>query len=168
MLLRVPSAGDLMPLSEEQTKLLKSDSTIINFLAENPKKVGSKAWERYEKYKAATTVGDATRLGAQWQDLSADFEKKYLHFKDVDMNPAVKRGAPEGTPDREGNARAKKPEPPSTPLALTHSSGSNVNQVEMSAATLSALRAMMREELALGIMDVEARLTRTVEDSFFF
>ena len=163
----VPSAGDLMPLSEEQTKLLKSDSTIINLLAENPKKVGSKAWERYEKYKAATTVGDATRLGAQWQDLSADFEKEYLHFKDVDMNPAVKRAAPEGTPDREGNARAKKkPKPSSTPLALTHSSGSNVNQVQMSAATLSALRAMMREELALGIMDVEARLSRTMENIF--
>ena len=113
--------GDLtgqMPLSEEQTKLLKSDSTAIKFIAENPKKMGSKAWERYEKYKTATTVGDATRLGAQWQDLSADFEKEYLQFKDVDMNPSAKRTAPEGTPDREGNARAKKQEPSATPLAL--------------------------------------------------
>ena len=44
-------------------KLLKSDTAAIKFMAENPKKVGSKA-------------GDATRLGTQWQDLSADFEEK--------------------------------------------------------------------------------------------
>ena len=140
-----------MPLSEEQTKLLKNDSTAIKFMADNLKKVGSKAWEGYEKYKTATTVGGATRPRAQRQDLSADFEKEYLHFKDVDMNPSAKRTAPEGTLDKEGNARA---EPSATPLALAmphhghSSSGSNINQVEMSAAAMSTLRTMMREELA--------------------
>ena len=99
-------------------------------------------------------------------------EKKYLHFKDVDMNLLAKWTAPEGTVDREGNARAKKPEPSATPFALAmphhghSSSGPNINQVEMSAAAMSTLRTMMREELALGIRDVEARLTRTMADSF--
>ena len=59
------------------------------------------------------------KLGAPWQDLSADFEKEFLNFKDADMNPCSKRAAPQGTPDREANTIAKtKPETTSEALEL--------------------------------------------------
>ena len=169
-----PSLLDLnMPLSAEQTQLLKTDGTEITFCEANPKKVGSKAWDRYDKYKKATTVGDACRLGAQWQDLSADFEKEILKFKDADMNPCSKRAAPQGTPDREASTRAKtKPETTSEALELakphgnlSNSSGTG-NQVEMSAATIAILRSMMREEIAHGMGEVEARVVRAVDETF--
>ena len=37
---------------------------LIQFQACNPKRCRAAAWERYEKYKVATTVGDAFKLGA--------------------------------------------------------------------------------------------------------
>ena len=73
-----------MPLSDLIAQGRKYSHRLLR--AESPKKAGSKAWERYEKYKSATTVGDATCLGAQWQDLSADFEKGFLKFN-VEVNP---------------------------------------------------------------------------------
>ena len=103
----IATSSSVMPLSEEQTRLLKTNETAISFKCENPKKPGSKAWERYEKYKAAETVGSAVALGAQWQDLSADFDKEFLRFKDAEMPAAAKRAAPEGTPDREAQNRSK-------------------------------------------------------------
>ena len=64
-----------MPLSAEQTQLLKTDGTEISLCEVvkhiRPKRVGSKAWDRYHKYKVATTIDEACRLGAQLQDLSA-------------------------------------------------------------------------------------------------
>ena len=70
----------------------------------NPKQIGSKTFQRYEKYKLAKSVDDARSKGAKWDDLTADFEKAYLKFtdaEDTDMGAAPKRAAPEGTPDRE-------------------------------------------------------------------
>ena len=115
-------------------------------------------------------MGDATCLGAQWQDLSADFEKGFLKF-DMEMNPSSKRAATEGTPDREAHARAKNtPETAAHALMLatpqtSNSSGAGINQVEMSAATMSILRNMMREEIALGIEGVETRVANKIDDS---
>ena len=45
-----------MPLSKEQMDLLKDGSTPIQFAKDNPKKVGSKAWDRYEQYKDANSI----------------------------------------------------------------------------------------------------------------
>ena len=42
----------------------------------NPARRGSERWTRYEKYKTATTVGEAKRLGSTSQDFSLD-EKAY-------------------------------------------------------------------------------------------
>ena len=64
-----------MPLSKEQMDLLKDGNTPIQFAKDNPKKVGSKAWDRYEQYKDATSIAQATEKKAGWQDLTADFEK---------------------------------------------------------------------------------------------
>jgi len=53
---------------------LKNPGTIIQIQKTNPQKPGSKVFERFDGYKTATTIGDATAKGANWQDLT-DFEK---------------------------------------------------------------------------------------------
>ena len=75
---RRTSRPGTLPPSEEQNKLLKTSETAISFRGQNPKKPMSNAWERFKKYKTPTTIGEATTLGAQWQDISADFEKEFL------------------------------------------------------------------------------------------
>jgi len=50
----------------------------VSFLQNNPKMVGSRAWERYEEYKRATTVTEALSLGASKGDISNDFKKGFL------------------------------------------------------------------------------------------
>ena len=65
-----------MPLSQTQIAALKCPETTISIQQENPKKPGTKAHERFEKYMGAETIGDAMSKGANWQDLSGDFEKK--------------------------------------------------------------------------------------------
>ena len=92
-----------MPLSEGQISALKNGATSISIQTENPKKAGSKAWERFEKYKHATTIAEAMGNSANWQDLSGDFEKGYMKIVDAGdetMTSSAKRSAPEGTPDR--------------------------------------------------------------------
>ena len=44
----------------------------IHFLARNPKRQKTAAWERYETYKVATTVGDALKLSATLVDIKHD------------------------------------------------------------------------------------------------
>ena len=157
-----------MPLSEEQTKRLKTDGTLISFQTDNPKKPGSKSWDRYEKYKASDTVGAASSLGASWSDISGDFERGYLTFKDEDMPGVSKRGAPNGTPDREAQNRAKhKPRDASSNplmLALPSETSSNTGsaQLEMSAATIATFRAIMREELCDFEQSISSRFETSV------
>lgn len=50
----------------------------ISFVAENPKKLGSDAFERYAKYSSARSVQEAVRLGAWKGDLKYDESKGYL------------------------------------------------------------------------------------------
>ena len=138
---------------------------------ENPKKPGSKAWERFEKYKGAHTIAEAQTHGAKWEDLSGDFEKDYMKFTDlhdVEMVSSTKRAAPSGTPDREAESRAKQSYTELVPKALntemTRSDAITTNKVEFSAATMSALRTMMREEINRGVTDMEAKLMTKMED----
>ena len=90
----------------------------------------------------ATTIGDATAKGANWQDLTADFEKEYLKIPDLMAldsagSGSTKRVAPEGTPDREANARSKMPSTTTiVPRALIPEVSEPVSKVEMSATTL--------------------------------
>ena len=158
----------VMPLSQQQLLALKNADTKIMVQMENPKKVGSKAWDRFEKYKHAKSIGEATQAGANWQDVSVDFEKgflKVMDFIDEDMPPSTKRSAPEGTPDRESQARASTKVPPSQmmPQVLVPEVCDPVNKVEMSAATITALRMMMREEFANGMGDMETRLSGKID-----
>ena len=54
------------------------------------KKIGSKAWERFAKYKHATTIAEAMGNSANWQDLSGDFEKGYnFHAGDETMTSST-------------------------------------------------------------------------------
>ena len=63
----------------------------------------NRTWERFEKCKRAMTIGEASENGANWQDVSSDFEKGFLRFVDGhgDQNHSAKNSAPDGTPDRE-------------------------------------------------------------------
>ena len=45
---------------------------LVVFQAKNPKRRRSSAWGRYERYKVATTVGQARELGATGDDLRHD------------------------------------------------------------------------------------------------
>ena len=48
-----------MPLSAIQTEKLKTATTVIIYKEVNPKKAGTRAHERYDTYKTATTVEEA-------------------------------------------------------------------------------------------------------------
>ena len=162
--LRLPG---VMPLSKEQMDLLKDGSTPIQFAKDNPKKVGSKAWDRYEQYKDANSISQAMEKKAGWQDLTADFEKGFLKIMkdmDVEMQGPTKRPAPEGTPDREAQARTKSQASTVIPRSLPTEIEDPISKVEISAATLTALRMVMREEIAHGVSAMESRLMNRMDE----
>ena len=156
-----------MPLSKEQMDLLKDGNTPIQFAKENPKKAGSKAWDRYEQYKDATSIAQATEKKAGWQDLTADFEKGFLKIMmDVDGEGqgSTKRPAPEGTPDREAQARTKAHASEMIPRSLPTELQDPISKVEMSAATIAALRMVVREEITNGMSAMENRITNKMDE----
>ena len=111
----------IMPLSSDQVTALKNPDTKIMFQDQNPKKGGSNAWGRYDKYKKCTSIGEATAAGANWQDLSSDFEEGYMKFsipEDVEMPASTKRAAIEGTPDKEAEQRSRVSPSQVAPLVL--------------------------------------------------
>ena len=140
----------VMPLSKEQMDLLKDGNTPIQCAKDNPKKIGSKARDRYEQSKDATSIAQATEKKTGWQDLTADFEKGFLKItKDIDGEGqgSTKRPAPEGTPDRETQARTKTHASEMIPRSLPTELQDPTSKVEMSAATIVALRMVAREEI---------------------
>ena len=160
----------VMPIAKEHMEALKDRSTQIQFAQENPKKPGSKAWDRYEAYKGTTTIAQATENKAGWQDLTADFEKGFLKImQEMDVDTAqgsTKRPAPEGTPDREAQARTKAQASDLMPRALPTEVQEPISKVEMSAATIATLRAVMREEIGIGMSALESRLTNKMDEQF--
>ena len=62
---------------------------LVVFQAKNPKRQRSGAWGRYEKYKVATTVGQARELGATAEDLRHDARHGFAA-----VTPALAAGAP--------------------------------------------------------------------------
>ena len=160
-----------MPLSSEQILALKQGDTKISFQMKNPKKPGSKAWERFEKYKGAHTIAEAQTHGAKWEDLTGDFEKAYMKFTDLpdlEMVPSTKRAAPCGTPDREAEARAQQSYTEMVPKSLNtemaRSDAITTSKVEFSAATMSALRTMM-EHIDKSVVVVGGFNKKTVEEA---
>ena len=77
----------------------------------------------------------------------------------MEAHGSTKRGAPEGTPGRETDARSKLPSTAVVPRALAVEPVESGAKVEMSAATISALRSMMRDEIRHGMVEMEQRFT---------
>ena len=162
-----------MPLSSEQKGKLKDPTTKVKFEQENPKSPGSKAYQRYEKYKGSTTIQDATQNGANWQDITVDFEKGWLVVEDladlmvIEEAGGAKRTHPEGTPDREASTRARphaREAPPTTLSSRHHNAEIETQKVEMSAATMAAFRMMMREEIAVIEEVITNKVYNSIED----
>ena len=161
-----------MPLSQLQLEAHQEPGDHHpNSTRQSLKKPGSKAFERFDRYKAATTIGDATNKGANWQDLTTDFEKEFLKIpdlipSDVDGQGGTKRGAPAGTPDREADARSKMHSSATmVPKVLIPEANDPISKVEMSAATITALRAMMREEIKNGMLEMEDRFSNKLHQA---
>lgn len=57
---------------------LKDPKTRIDFTQSNPKRRGTAAFDRYEKYKKAKSVQEALEAGAIVGDLAHDFDKGFL------------------------------------------------------------------------------------------
>ena len=52
----------------------------VQYQQENPKRKNSSVYERYEKYKAATTVQEAHDRGATKQDVAYDYDKGFFNI----------------------------------------------------------------------------------------
>ena len=95
------------------------------------------------------------------------FWKRVLEEYAVDTaQGSTKRPAPEGTPDREAQARTKAQASDLMPRMLPTEEQDHVSKVEMSAATIATLRALMREEISIGMSALESRLTNKMDDQF--
>jgi len=64
-------------------KGLLSRTAQIAFSLKNPKKPGSNAFERYERYKYSRTIKEALRTGAAVGDLKFDRERGFLKFRET-------------------------------------------------------------------------------------
>ncbi|KAH8051400.1 hypothetical protein JL721_11145 [Aureococcus anophagefferens] len=56
----------------------KGDATRITLKQKNPKQLGCKSHQRYEKYKAATTKGEFRKLGGSSADYTHDLKHKFI------------------------------------------------------------------------------------------
>lgn len=65
------------PKRDEASSEMPSGDDPIVYVQENPKREGGKAFENYEKYKAAKTVNEARELGAASGDLKHDWQKGF-------------------------------------------------------------------------------------------
>jgi len=87
---------------------LSNPSSFVTFVQTNPKKRGSAAADRYDRYKRARTIGEALTAGALVGDLKNDLGKGYLQPN----RPAVSKdhqmlfGVPPQRPAPRGNERA--------------------------------------------------------------
>ena len=67
---------------------LRQDVSIV-FQASNPKRRRTEAWGRYEKYKVATTYGQARQLGATARDMQSDVHHGFASVGDHLGQPAA-------------------------------------------------------------------------------
>eukprot|EP00438_Fugacium_kawagutii_P030610 Skav228347 [mRNA] locus=scaffold1898:213384:214469:+ [translate_table: standard] len=105
------------------------------------------------------------------QDLCTDFEKGFLKVatpvEDVDLVSAAssKRAAPKGTPDREAESRAKMPAKPVPAKDLSKEFPTETTKVEMSAATIAALRGMMMDEIQQGMQQMQDFVSEKIDSA---
>jgi len=77
---------------------------------------------------------------------------------------STKRPAPEGTPDREAQARTKTHASEMIPRSLPTELQDPISKVEMSAAAIAALRRVVREEITNGMSAMENRITNKMDE----
>ena len=58
-------------------------------MKKNPKRVGSKAWERYEMYEDAKSVGEYLEKGGNVADLRYDYAKGFLELSEKWVKGAI-------------------------------------------------------------------------------
>ena len=75
----------------------------------------------------------------------------------------IQRAAPEGRPIRETQARTKSQASNLIPRSLPTEVGDPISKVEISAATLTALRMVMRDEITNGACAMESRLVNRMD-----
>ena len=74
------SQGGLFSIPPAVPVMVDKDEAIW-FQACNPKRPKTAAWQRYEKYKAATTVSEAKQLGARTVDIDHDLKHCYASWR---------------------------------------------------------------------------------------
>ena len=73
-------------LEAEQYKVDPESSIEFTMLEPNPKALGSKAFERYEQYKSATTRKEYKEKGGTTRDWNHDLNHGFIQFKSVKLN----------------------------------------------------------------------------------
>ncbi len=81
--------------SSEYLRRYRLAKLPISFIQINPKRQNSKSFERYAKYKKATTIEQALEHGASWPDIEWDYNRGFLrciHGAEARrLNPLVQR-----------------------------------------------------------------------------
>ncbi|CAE7938584.1 PBE1, partial [Symbiodinium sp. KB8] len=85
------------------------DKTPVEYVQENPKKIGSNAFDFYEKYKKSKTFGEAKANGARAEDFRFDYAKGLLKIHFINA-PKVSKGL-----ENKGPTRKAKPDPRAKP-----------------------------------------------------
>ncbi|KAH8068509.1 hypothetical protein JL721_6654 [Aureococcus anophagefferens] len=70
------------PVGTRRTTMTADLDRKLACMPDNPKRPQTKSWERYEKYKAATTVGEFLDLGGTLADLAHDTGKGFVQYAD--------------------------------------------------------------------------------------
>ena len=76
-----PVEEDKFALSDAQKEFLKrvkADNSRIQYEQDNPKKFGTMSWDRYERYKVASSVAEMMELGGKWADFLFDYSRGYI------------------------------------------------------------------------------------------
>jgi hypothetical protein len=139
-------SNNKMPVKQEARKLLpsmlKDPNLKISFRKDNPKRPGSKAFDRYEKYKKATTLKKARELGAVREDFINDADRGFLKViqeaKPPERLQKLQRKKQAGrtvdirssTPPRTPRRRISEGIPPGLPA--TNTASQNINRLALS------------------------------------
>ena len=152
--------------------MLSDPNLKISYSKTNPKKAGSKAAERYDKYKRATTLKKARELGATREDLIFDGDRGFMKViqeakppdKLVDLkkkNPSKAKRSSTPPRARTPPRRARTPQRPISEgrppgLPITNEASMNINRLALSVSgavqqdavsTLSALNSIFAQPL---------------------
>ena len=104
-----------MPRARPRVMVAACRDDAIRFQECNPKEWHTAAWHRYEKYKVATTVGDALNLGAKSVDIKYDLNHRFATKNFAGVAEASLHAAPQKHPPQ------KHPPPPADHLLLARS-----------------------------------------------